>query len=359
MAGFVAVVVAPTLIALAYLYLVASDQYTSTVGFSVRSEEVSSALGLLSGLSSLSGTSSSDTDILYEYIQSQDLVARIDEKIDLRTIFSKPAFDPVFALRADSSIEDLVSYWQRMVKIYYDGGTRLIELRVHAFDPRDAQLIAETVFAESTVMINRLSAIARDDVTRYAKEELDRSVERLKSARQAVTEFRSRTQIVDPTADIQGQMGLLNTLQQQLAEAFIEVNLLRQTAREGDPRIEQAERRIAVIQQLVAEEREKFGVGGDGRGETEAYSTLVGEFERLIVDREFAEKAYLGALAAYDTAFAEAQRQSRYLAAYVNPTLAQEAQHPKRLLLTALVAFFSLLTWSIGALIYYSVRDRR
>jgi capsular polysaccharide transport system permease protein len=358
-AGFVAMVVVPTVLALSYLYLVATDQYTSTVGFSVRSEEMSSAVGLLSGLSSLSGTSSSDTDILYEFIQSQELVSRIDAAIGLRALYTKPAFDPVFALSAESSIEDLVSYWRRMVRIYYDSSTRLIELRVHAFEPRDAQLIAEKIFEESTIMINKLSAIARDDATRYAKEELDRSVERLKEARQAVTEFRSRTQIVDPTADIQGQMGLLNTLQQQLASAFIELNLLRQTARQGDPRIEQAERRIAVIQQLISEEREKFGVGGDGVGETEAYSTLVGEFERLIVDREFAEKAYLTALAAYDTALAEAQRQSRYLAAYVAPTLAEDAQHPRRLMLTGLIAFFAVLAWSITALIYYSVRDRR
>jgi len=354
------VVVVPTVTAIFYLFAVADDQYTSTVGFSVRSEDISSALGLLGGLSSLSGTSSSDTDILYQFIQSQELVERVNEKRDLRKIYSKPAFDPYYAFSPDGSIEDLVSYWEGMVNIFYDRGTGLIELRVHAFDPHDAQMVAQEIYDESSLMINQLSAIARADTTRYAKEELDKSIERLKVARTAVTEFRSRTQIVDPTADIQGQMGLLNTLQQQLAAAIIELNLLRETTMVGgDPRINQSERRIAVIQQLIDQEREKFGVGSGGQTATNDYSALVGEFERLSVDREFAEKAYLAALTAYDESLAQAQRQSRYLAAHVRPTLAEEALYPQRVQTSLLVIGLLLAGWGIAMLIYYSVRDRR
>ncbi len=40
---------------------------------------------------------------------------------------------------------------------------------------------------------------------------------------------------------------------------------------------------------------------------------------------EFAEVAYTTALASYDGAQAEARRQSRYLAAHVQPSLAQKA----------------------------------
>lgn len=357
--SFVAAVVVPTLAAISYLYVVAEDQYTSTVGFAVRSEEVSSALGLLGGLSgSLSGMSSSDTDILYRFVRSQQLVRQIDSELDLRQIYAKPAFDPVFAFDPQGSIEALTDYWSRMVKVFYDGGTGLIELRVHAFDPEDAQRIARAIFDDSAQMINDLSAIAREDATRYAREELTLATERLTAARVALTQFRSRTQIVDPTADLQGQMGLVNSLQQQQAQAMIEFNVLRQTAREGDPRIAETERRIAIIAGMIEGERMKVGMGAAG-GEGENYSTLVGEFERLTVEREFAERAHLAALTSYDNASAEAQRKSRYLAAYIEPTLAQEPRYPQRALLGGLVFGFALLIWAIGALVYYSVRDRR
>ena len=89
------------------------------------------------------------------------------------------------------------------------------------------------------------------------------------------------------------------------------------------------------------------------------YATIIAEFESLSVDREFAETAYAAALSALDAARGEASRQSRYLAAYIQPTLAQKSEFPQRELLLALVALFAFLTWAILSLIYYALRDRR
>lgn len=351
-------VVAPTGLAGWYLRDRAVDQYASTVGFSVRREEMSSAIELLGGITNLSGSSSSDTDILYEFLQSQKLVASIDADLDLRGMWSTPETDPVFAYHAPGSIEDLVGYWGRMVKIYYDSGSGLMEIRVLAFDPQDATRIAEAIFAESTQMINDLSAIAREDSIRYAREELEVAVERLKEARQAVTEFRNLNQLVDPTMDLQTQAGLLGTLQSQLATALIELDLLSETTSANDPRLAQAQRRVTVIEDRIAAERAKLGIGSsDGTGE--AFAGIVGEYERLVVDREFAEQSYVAALAAYDGALADARRQSRYLAAHVLPTTAETARYPQRIVLGGMVGLFSFLIWAILVLVAWSFRDRR
>jgi capsular polysaccharide transport system permease protein len=210
-------------------------------------------------------------------------------------------------------------------------------------------------------MINRLSAIARDDATAYAREELDQAVERLKRARQAMTRFRNETQIVDPSASIQGQMGILSSLQSELAQTFIDLDILRQTARENDPRITQLERRVRVIEDRIEAERRKLGMGqGDGRiQDADAFANLVGEFESLAVDLKFAEESYTASLSAYDSAVAEAQRKSRYLAAHVNPTLPEAATRPDRLTLLGLVALFTFLTWAILVLAIYALQDRR
>ena len=77
------------------------------------------------------------------------------------------------------------------------------------------------------------------------------------------------------------------------------------------------------------------------------------------MDREFAEEAYRAALAAFDQAQAEARRKSRYLAAHIRPTLAETSEYPRRLTLVAIVAFFAMGLWTLGVLVYYSIRDRR
>lgn len=359
--SFCLTVLLPTFLAGYYMYAVAVDQYESRLGFVVRTEESQSALDVLSGFTGISGASSSDTDILYAFIQSQEMVRRIDAHMDLRSLFSKPEFDPIFALHADASLEELTEFWSRMVRVYYDGATGLIEVRTHAFSAGAAQELARRIYDEASDMINALSDVARKDATRYAEEERDKAIERLIAARQAMTGFRVRTQIVDPRADVEGQMGLLSNLQSQLAEVLIEQDLMLQTSNSGDPRLAQLQLRIDVIEDRIAAERRKLGVGGqDSATDQEGgFASLLGEYERLLVDQEFAEAAYVSALSAYDAALSEAQRKSRYLAIYLRPITAETSTLPNRPLLTGLIGGFVLILWFVGVLIYYSFRDRR
>lgn len=343
-----------------FLYTRAEDQYASHLGFSVRAEESGSAISLLGGVTELSGSASSDTDILHAYLTSQRLVRQMEGAVDLRAIWGDADRwrDPVFTLDPGGTIEDLQAHWERMVRIEYDSSTGMIDLRVLAFDPQDARRIARALYEACSAMINALSAAAREDAIRYARDELTGAVERLRAARQALTAYRNRNQMVDPTMDTAGRMGLVTTLQGQLAEALIELDLLRDSTRSSDPRVQQAEARVEVIRRRIADERRKLGLGADGAG-SDAFAGLVGEYEGLIVDREFAETAYTAALANYDAAQAEAQKQSRYLAAHITPTLAEKAEYPRRAKLLALGAGFALLVWCIAVLVYYSLRDRR
>lgn len=360
--SFVATVLLPLALAMAYLFAVADDQFASKTGFVVRKSDktASSAFDILGGITSLSSASSTDATILYEFIKSQQMVDLVDRAIDLRTIYSRPEFDPVFAFAPDGTIEDLERFWARMVQPHFDSSTGLLELKVLAFTADDATRIAEEIVRQSSRKINELSAIARDDATRNAREDLNKTVAFLKSARQKMTEFRSRNQIVDPKADIQVQMGLISTLQTQLAEAMIELDMLKLTTRDNDPRIQQVEQRIAVIQTRIDAERGKIGASTAGAGPNgEPFSDIVGEFESLSVDREFAEQAYVAALATYNEAVADANRQTLYLAPYIEPTHAERSEYPRRFTIIALLALFLGLSWSIVSLIAYSIWDRR
>lgn len=358
--SFAVLVLLPLLITMGYLWGVAQDQYASTVAFTVRREENTSG-ALMGGLAQLTGAGGmSEADILYEFIQSQEIVSAIDERVGLDALYALHwPRDPVFALWPDAAIEDLHAYWRRMVRISYDQSTRLIELRVLAFTAEDSQRIAGEIVAESQRMINALNTQAREDVMRYANSDLDQALARLKDAREALSRFRTRTRIVDPAADIQGRMGVLNNLQQQLAEALIENDIVLGTTQETDPRRNQTARRIQVIRDRITAERQTFASADQPGDGDENYPELIAEFERLTVDQQFAEEAYRTALAALDVARANASRQTLYLTPYIRPTLPQLAEFPQRFVWSGLVGLFLLLAWSIGALVFYSIRDRR
>lgn len=355
--SFLAFVALPIILSTWYLYARANDQYASYVAFTIRSENTVQASELLGGLTAFGSGGSEDADILYEFIQSRELVEIIDRELDLRSIYSKFEIeDPIFSFDSDGTIEDLTKYWSRMVKIFYDSSTGLLELRVHAFDPHTAKMIAERIFEDSSALINNLNASAREDATKYARQELDDAVERLKAAREAMTTFRSRNQVVDPSAEIGAQTGLVTALQAKLSDALISYDVLSESAGPSDPRLAQVELRINVIRERIEEERLKYVVRDSDES---SFSSLVGEYERLAVDREFAEQSYLIARASYDAAQKEAQRKSKYLAAYIKPTLAERAEYPQRILVLGLIGVFLLFVWAVAVLIYYAIKDRR
>lgn len=362
--SFFLLVVGPTALSAWYLWNRAYDRYVSEAGFSVRTEEMGPAIANLFGaLGGMSGSSSSDTDILYRFIQSPDLVRTVNERVDLRAMWAKadPSVDPVYAFHPPGTIEDVVEYWGRMVKVYSDGAG-LIDLEVQAFTPEDALLLADVIYEESSSMINQLSAIAREDATRYARADLTEAEERVASARESLTRFRNRTQIVDPQASIESQVGILSQLQGQLAQALVDLDLLQQSTSPGDPRISQTERRIEAIEDRIELEQAKFGIGSTdptAMEDGEAFADLVGEYERLLAEREFAETSYAAARASFETAVGEARRQSRYLAAHVRPTLAEAPSYPQRFTVLGLVLTFSFLAWAFLVLVGYALRDRK
>jgi capsular polysaccharide transport system permease protein len=359
LASFGAAVLLPLTFIAFYLWFIADDRYVSTVGFTVRQEEGTSSTDLLGGLANLTGGGSSkEGDVLYEFIRSQKIVNEIDQSLGLREYFSSHwSSDPFFALKTDPSIEDLVSYWGRSVRVSYDQGTGLTELSVITFDPGMAQAIAAEIVSESQGMVNQLNEQARADAIRYANLELEQAEDRLKQTRASLVEFRTRTQIVDLQADIQARMGVVSNLQQRLAVELVAFDELSGTTNKDDPRYTQAVRRIGVIRDRILEERSTFAKT-EVLSTGEDYPTLISEFEGLTVEREFAEEAYRAALATRDSALANATRQSQYLVTYIAPTLAESAEHPQRFTLFGLVALFTCLGWGIIVLTYYSIRDK-
>lgn len=342
-----------------YLMVLARDQYASSTGFTIRQEETGSASDLMGGLVQVfGGGTPGNSDLLFEYVQSQELVQRIDDRFGLLAHYGANwPTDPLYALWPSATIEDLVWFWGRMVKVTYDKSSGLMLVEVRARDPQSAQTISHMIVEESEAMINRLNETARRDTTRNAEADLAAAIERLRTAREALAEFRVRTQIVDPQADIQGRLGVLNNLQQQLAEALIDHDLLLQTSDAADPRVQQAKRRIEVVQNRIREERRNFTEQDVTVDQTD-YPRLIAQYESLLVDQTFAETTYQASLMALDAARSNASRQSLYLASFIQPTIAQRAAYPERFVIIGVTAFFLTLLWSVLALIYYSLRDR-
>ena len=349
----------PVCVVALYLLIFAKPQYASNVGFVIRQEETESAGQMLGGLGQLLGAQTAgNSDLLFEFIQSQDIVQRIDNDFDLIGHYSQDwPQDPIFSVWPTATIEELLDFWRRMVRITYDKSSGMILVEVRARSPEAAQNIAAEVVRQSELMINTLNAAARKDTLANAEIDLNAALSQLRTAREHLIEFQARTQIIDPQADMQGRMGVLSNFQQQLAQALVDLDLLADTVNGKDPRVQQLEARIEVIKERIAQERQNFAAQ-NVTVENTNYPTLLAQYEGIRVDLMFAEENYRSALAARTMARTNAERQQLYLATFIKPTLAQKSEYPQSFLLIGLTAFFALMMWSAFALVYYSLRDR-
>ena len=358
LASFLLLVLLPLGATVYYLYSRAEDEYHSDVSFSIRSEEPGAmAAGILGAITGIGGSGgASEPDILFEYIRSQEIVAAIDREIDLRAVYNRKPDDWVFSLGDGGTIEDLLSHWRRMVNVSYENHSGIIQVRATAFTSEDARAITRAILEKSTALVNHLAEQARTDAIRFATTDLDEAEGHLRDLRQKLAGFRREHQMVDPQADVEGQMELLTALQSELAKALVERDMLLSYAEPADQRVQQANRRITAISDRIDDERGNLGVPGAKGG---AMPEMVGDYEALKVDLEFASQAYTQALANLAVARAEARRQSRYLAAHVEPTLAERSLYPRRAVLSGLVGLFLFLGWGFLMLVYYNVRDNR
>ncbi|QUS58863.1 lipopolysaccharide biosynthesis protein [Pseudovibrio brasiliensis] len=361
-------VLVPGALGSTYFLFIASDRYSSTVGFSVRGMDGTTAggdfLGALTGLASV-GTTTTDSFILMDYLRGREVVERLSSDEDIITHFSDSDIDFIYRLDDKLPIEELVGYWQGMISTSFDNTSSIIEVEVQAFTPEMTERIATRVLSYGAELVNTLSQNARRDAVKFAEEEVRRAELRLKIIRMRMKDFRSAESSIDPTRNAEVQIELIAGLEKQLLDTRSRLATLVGTIDESSPTIRQLRKQEEVlIKQILNKKDEISGrnltSSQEPSGATDrlsSLSSLLANYEELVVEQEFAQQAYTAALAGLERSRAEADRQQRYLAVFNPPSKPEDAIYPRRVInsLILLVALFAM--WALATVITYSIRD--
>lgn len=352
------VIALPTMLTALYYGLWAADQYLVEVRFAVRGPSGAAnvdVLGIVTGTAS-AGSTTTDSYIVMDFIKSRQILDQLEGKLDIKKVYNHARADWPARLGNNKSKEDELDYWKWMVTLSFDTTSQVIAVRAKAFTPEDAKAVAAAVIKLSEDLVNDLSARARTDSVKYAQLELARMEERLKQNRIAQRGFREKQQEFDPRRAAEAQLALLSKLTDELSVQRTRMTTLRQSMGENAPPVQYLATQIKALEQQIEVERQRFAAAAKEQRDP-ALSQLVADFDELAVERDFAEKAYVSALASLERARADADRQQRYLATFVAPSLPQDALHPKRILNTLGVLGGSAILWALGMLIFYGVRD--
>lgn len=363
---FVLGVLGPIVVSALYLFLIATDRYAVEVKFAVRSPSGVSSNDILSAVTggAAGGASQSDSYMVVEYLQSRQFLDELTTRLDLDAIYAIDRADPLMRLAANAAKEDQVDYLQKVITPTFDSTSQIITVEAQAFTPEDARRVAADVLETASAMVNRLSEQARQDTLRLAQAEVDRAEAALKAQRGAIAAFRETQQKIDPQQSVTAQENVLAGLQSDLARTQAELRSLRSFLSADAPSVRVLKSRIDSIRKQIAAERASLGAGTgeivlaeDDLPEDDTLNSAVSAYEALAVDLQFHEQAYVSALGSLEAARVEADRQQRYLAAVVLPSLPEAASYPRHFLMLSLIAAVCFLIWGILSMFVHVVRE--
>lgn len=357
--SFLLCVVLPLIAATLYYATFATDRYAARAGFSIRGIDMNAGIdgiGALTGLAS-TGSTTSDSYIVLSYLASRELLEAVDGELDLRGVYASLDVDPLSRLASEATVEDFLKYWNRRIHTQFDPTSGIIEFEVQSFSAEHAREIADAVLRLTQALVNDLSASARSDALRFAREEVELQEARLRDALGAIRDFRASEQSVDPSASAVLEIQLIASLESRLIDLNARIAALRQTLDENAPSVTSLRRNAEALEAQIVERRRAIGSDVLADAGISAVTQQLALYEELEVERSLAQQAYASALVSLEQARRDADRQQRYLAIHLRPQVAQSAEYPRSLRNLLVLGFVLISAWGIGALLTYSIRD--
>lgn len=352
---FLITVALPTLVACLYFGVIASDVYISESRFVVRNpqrQSVTSGLGSL-----LQGTgfarSQDDTYSVHDYVLSRDALHELDQQLQVRKAFSSGEIDFINrfpGVSTDDSFEAFFRHYRKYVTIDYDTVSSITTLYVRAYTAEDSRKFNDLLLQMGERLVNNLNTRSRQDLIQVAQKEVQTAEERSKTAAVALSGFRGKQSLFDPDRQSALQLQGVAKLQEEMLSAEAQLAQLRQLSPDN-PQIPSLKSRVDALRKTIASEGSKVA-GADG-----SLTSKSAAYDRLQLEKVFAERQLATSLAALETARNEAQRKQLYLERLVQPNLPDKALEPRRLRSVLMVFALGLVLWGVVSLVVASVKE--
>nr|WP_236845217.1 capsule biosynthesis protein [Campylobacter sp. P0222] len=327
-----------------YYTFIAADRYVSNVSLSVKSTDGGSPISL-SGIESLVGVASSSTEdikLLQEYIKSFDMLQKLDEKINLRSLYEKQKLDLFFRIYSSTSKESYLKYYRDRIHILFDDTTGLLNVAVEGFSPEDARNISAAILEECERFINEISHnIAREQL-RFAQGELESAKQKYKDAKNELLAFQNEYGVFDPQSLAKTKAGFITEIELQISKKETELNTMRSYLNDNAPEIAALKAELRAHREQLEKERRKVA----SNASQDKLNDVVAQFEALYLNLSFAEDVYKTAITAVETTRIEIGRKAKQVVVIQSPYVPDSAAYPNKMY--NIITIFVILTLIFG-----------
>ena len=337
-------ILVPLAIIALYLFLIAQDRFVSESVVVVKQVgEVSTpATGGLSLLLGGSNTSVEDSKYLKQYIESYDMLQRLDQTLHFRKEFRGNGFDWFFQLHPDASREDLLKYYNQRVTVDLDETTSLLTVRTEGFSPAFALQFNNAILQESDRFVNAISQQVAKEQLKFSESQYQDSMSRLAKSREAVLSYQNNNQMLDPQVNAEAVSKVMNSLRASLADLQTQERTLLSYLNPDTPQVVALRSQIKAVEQQINDEQSKLTAETGNDGSKLNRKAL--QFEALKADVQFNTDLYQVSLSALEKSKLDAVRKLKSLIKISSPQLAEDALYPRRVyILFSFLLIFTLI----------------
>lgn len=345
----------PTLFVFLYYNFFASPMYISLTKFSVKNTNPTfTGLDIGSLLVGGNGAANSDNFIVLEYLNSLKLGKEVDDVLQVKKHFSNSDYDLLSRLSKVATNQDFMKYWLWVVSSSLDTESGVISLEVKAYTPEMAQQISKEILLKCETLINRMNDRLQNDTLMLAQKELEISQNKVKNAQLAMRNFREKHSTFDPEVMASGMQSRVGALEAEQTKLQTELNQALLIMKENAPQVKALKVSLEAVKKQLAVENAKIA---SAKSNDLALSSVVAEYEGLVLDLKFAQEQQVTAMKALEVARVNQMSQSRYLVSIQEPTLPDESLYPKVYLFTFYTFCATLLGLALVSLIVAAVRE--
>lgn len=346
----------PTALAILYFGLIASDVYVSESRFVVRSPErqTASPLGLILKGAGFS-KAEDDSYTVQDYVLSRDALKALDDELKIKDAYSSKNID-LFSRFAgtdwDDSLEAFHLYYQKKINVLLDPTSSITTLTVRAYSSESAKEINQRLLELAEGLVNKLNERGRQDMVRFAAEEVGQAQAKAKAAALALSQYRNAKGVIDPEKQSAIPLQQVAKLQDELISTKAQVMQLEKLAKDN-PQLPVLRQRVSLLQAEIDQENKR--VAGDER-------SLAGKaagFQRLALEKEFSDRMLASAMSTLEQARNDALRQQLYLERIVLPNKPDAAMEPQRLRNVLAVFVLGLVAWGILTMLVAGIQEHQ
>lgn len=286
---------------------------------------------------------------------SRDALHALDKDLKVVENYSSSKIDLISrfaALDWDDSFEAFYQYFQRKLSMQVDSSSSISTLSVRAFSPEIAHNVNQRLVELAEELVNKLNERGRQDMIQYALHEVRQAENEAKTAAIALAAYRNENLVIDPEKQSTIPLQQVGRLEEELLANRAQLAQLQLLAKDN-PQIPPLKQRISLLEREIQNETHRVAGGK---------TSLAGkakDYQRLLLERDFADKALASALSSLEQARNEAQRKQLYIERIVQPSFPDKATEPRRFKMVVAVFLCGLIAWGVLSMLIAGIKEHQ